>query len=205
MGRMSRNKGKRGEREIVNELQEIVDDVCRALGTKRITLERNLLQAHSGGCDLFGLHWLSLEVKRQETPAVESWWRQTLEQCARHQTPVLVWRQNHQPWRVRMWGEIRTCAPKTEIGSRGRHIPLIVEMDFEMFKKWFRERLSWELQFGEPAPNLVCNAGNEVVEDRQENKTPRKEQERKVVEQKERKRREIVRETSEQIIRKPWE
>jgi hypothetical protein len=139
-GRMSRNKGARGEREVIAEMQAVVDEVCSAAGRESVKLQRNLLQAHSGGCDLHGLDWLSLEVKRQENESgLGSWWKQTLKQTGTWQTPVLVWRRNHQPWRVRMKAKIK-AGPNLVVAT--------VDMDFPVFLVYFRERLKSELAMG---------------------------------------------------------
>lgn len=80
-GNMSRNKGQRGEREVVKLLQPIVDKVYGSLGLTPPVLERNLMQSHKGGFDIAGLHWMALEVKYQETLNVGMWWNQTLAQA----------------------------------------------------------------------------------------------------------------------------
>ena len=72
-GLMSRNKGKRGEREVVKLLQPVVNEVYESLGLEPPLLERNLMQSHKGGCDLAGLDWLALEVKYQEQQQMTSW------------------------------------------------------------------------------------------------------------------------------------
>lgn len=140
MPKMSRDKGKRGEREVINQLQEILDRVRTRRGLPRMLLERNLLQAHLGGCDMFGLEWLALEVKRQEYISVEPWWRQTVEQAGPKQTPVLVWRASHQPWRVRLRGVIQIF----EAAS----MPVVMDVSWEWFLQYFEQRLEAELGHG---------------------------------------------------------
>jgi hypothetical protein len=135
-GARSRNKGARGEREVIRMLQPIVDTVCDDCGVGRIVLQRNLLQAHSGGHDLFGLEWLSLEVKRQERENVGKWWRQTLRQAQSWQTPVLIYRSNYQPWKVRMVARVR-------VGRK--HIRMPVDISLKAFLLYFRERMKVEV------------------------------------------------------------
>lgn len=123
-GKMARNKGRRGEQEVVKLLQPLVDaafamarehysawvgeemvktgwtleKTLRETGLATPQLIRNLNQAHSGGHDIHGLKWLALEVKRQENVGMMgSWWAQTLTQagkCGADAVPVLMHRQN---------------------------------------------------------------------------------------------------------------
>ena len=88
-GSFSRSKGQRGEREI-----------CKLL-TERLGFEvkRNLQQYQDGGCDLVGLDKYAIEIKRQETELINSWWQQTKRQ-AKGRMPVLFYRSNRKPWLV---------------------------------------------------------------------------------------------------------
>src|SRR6476620_2386756 len=60
-----RNKGQRGEREVVGLLQAIVDKVRRERNLLPIVIQRNQMQSHSGGEDLAGLDGFAVEVKFQ--------------------------------------------------------------------------------------------------------------------------------------------
>jgi hypothetical protein len=71
MGKMQRNKGASGEREVLALLSE-------RLGIK---LERNLSQTRSGGADCIQLGRIRLEVKRQEQLNISNWWKQAQEQA----------------------------------------------------------------------------------------------------------------------------
>lgn len=102
----SRDKGKRGELELSN-------DLAAELGVR---LERNLDQCRNGGCDLLPAehpdNWgpierelakHSIEVKRQARPQLSAWWEQTVEQAkASGKRPVLAYRLDYQQWRVRI-------------------------------------------------------------------------------------------------------
>jgi hypothetical protein len=90
-----RGKGHAGEREI-----------CAIL-TKQLNLEeplsRNIDQVKYGGADIVGLEPFAIEVKRQEQQALNTWWVQARSQVTkRNPIPVLIYRKNHQPWRVVM-------------------------------------------------------------------------------------------------------
>ena len=90
MGRKQRNKGASGERELAKLLSE-------RLGAE---VSRNLLQSREGGHDLNGIKGWALEVKRQETLSINTWWGQTLRQAdSAEAKPVLAYRQSRQPWK----------------------------------------------------------------------------------------------------------
>src|SRR5438045_4158293 len=76
-GLMSRNKGKRAERQVIDLLQPIVDHCYKEAGLKPLLLQRNTVQSDQGGFDIIGLEWLALEVKHQEILNVDAWWQQT--------------------------------------------------------------------------------------------------------------------------------
>lgn len=96
MAKFSREKGKRGEREVVHILQAVVNEVY---GEKAPRIQRNTLQSDKGGYDLVGLEDFAIEVKRHEKLNVKAWWKQTLRQ-AKGKFPVLFYRQNSVPWSV---------------------------------------------------------------------------------------------------------
>lgn len=85
-GAMSRNKGQRGEREVIKLLQPTVTRCYMEKGLDVPSLERNLMQSRAGGFDIVGLEWMALEVKRQEVLNVNLWWKQT---CAQAGTDLL--------------------------------------------------------------------------------------------------------------------
>jgi len=102
MGKMARDKGARGEREVIDMLQPMVDAAYQAAGKDPPQLKRtSSMQADGGGCDVHGLPWLALEVKRCETLALDAWWRQCCDQAQLGQLAVLVYRQNKRKWSVR--------------------------------------------------------------------------------------------------------
>lgn len=106
-GLHSRNKGKRGEREVVRLLQPVVDSVYTSLGLKAPILQRNTLQSDRGGFDIVGLEWLALEVKHHNKPQVAAWWTQTCAQAADGQVPLLLWRlTGARSWSARLWANL---------------------------------------------------------------------------------------------------
>lgn len=59
---------------------------------------RNLSQTRDGGADV-NISGLSVEVKRQETLAVETWWKQVCRAADQNGTiPVLAYKQSRKPW-----------------------------------------------------------------------------------------------------------
>jgi len=153
---MSRNKGKSGEREVIELLQPIVNSTYAELGLVAPTLKRNTLQSDGGGHDVVaeGLQWLSIEVKRCEVPALSTWWMQCKEQATRAQNqhqnrlvrvePVLIHRANNRTWRVRMFG----CLHVNHADKNSRMVSCPVDIDLEAFLIYFRIRLEYELGKG---------------------------------------------------------
>lgn len=143
-----RQKGANAERDIIKLLQPALERVYQQLaadyphladlvGTAP-RLQRNALQADGGGSDIAGLEWLALEVKCQETLAVPAWWRQCTEQAGKRQTPVLAYRRNGAPWRIRM--QVRMDV----VRYRPAWEP-IVEMSWDAFVAYFSMRSYDEL------------------------------------------------------------
>lgn len=138
-GKMSRDKGKRGEREICKLLQPVVNEIYAEFDLEPPVLKRNTLQSDGGGCDLAGLLWLAIEVKYQETIALSQWWKQTLAQASPEQTPILFYRRNSTKWKVMMFGML---------GRPSQAVTAPVVVDPEFFLQWFRARLVEELSHG---------------------------------------------------------
>lgn len=137
-GRMARNKGQRGEREVIALLQPIVDKVAAELGVEPPKLMRGWGAARRGDQDVHGLEWLALEVKRVENiGGLGGWWRQTLAQAKKGMTPVLFYRPNHNPWRVRTRVAVRV--------GRGTAVKMTVTVDIQDWLVYFEERLRTEL------------------------------------------------------------
>ena len=126
-GKKSVEKGKRGEREIVSTLQAVAD---MTLGKDVVNMHRNLNQADSGGCDVGGVSWMALEVKKAKHLQPQMWWSQAKEQAAKAGTiPVLVYRKDYgHYWYVRMNADVRV---------KNQRITAPMDMKFPVFVKWF--------------------------------------------------------------------
>lgn len=125
-GRLSRNKGKRAEREIVTLLQGVVNQVYREHGKIPVVLQRNLMQSHKGGADITSLPWMAVEVKHHARQQPDAWWRQTLEQ-AEGRWPVLAYRGNRTVWTFR----IPSNCSSTGMTLRGEEW---AEMPWDLFR-----------------------------------------------------------------------
>lgn len=126
----ARSKGQRGEREIIDTLQPIVDTACTMVGIPSIMLQRNQMQSHTGGHDIVGLDWIALEVKRVENLQPDTWWLQARTQGERaNAIPVLIYRANKMKWRVRQYGYLP---------AGDRKVKTVVDIPFEAFLLWFK-------------------------------------------------------------------
>jgi hypothetical protein len=136
MGRMARCKGARGEREIIDILQPIVDAAYEVAGLEAPRLKRtSSSQADGGGCDVHGIDWLALEVKRCETLQLEAWWRQCVSQAASGQLPALLYRQNGHKWRAR-----------TVVHVNFTTVCVVADMSLDDFCRYFTALLHYWLQ-----------------------------------------------------------
>jgi hypothetical protein len=144
MGAKSKKKGDRGELEIAHYLQAVVNDLYKDCNKPVPQILRTGYQqsGRDGGCDLMGIDWLAIEVKRCEVLKVVAWWEQCKRQAynpmtkAYDRTPVLLYRQNRQDWHVRMFGQISA-------GTKRLLCP--VDITFEVFLSWLRLRLLQEI------------------------------------------------------------
>lgn len=142
-GRMSQNKGKRGERAVIELLQPILDEMYGAIGKAAPILQRNTLQFDQGGFDICGLPWLAIEVKNAEQFHLDKWWEEAKEQAEKQSkhfhveaVPVLMYKRNHVNFRIRMSGYI-PCGEKK--------VRTVVDIAIDPFLVWFRERVRQEL------------------------------------------------------------
>jgi Holliday junction resolvase len=103
-GRMSRNKGARGEREVFALLNE-------QLGQEHF--KRNLTQTRAGGCDAETSQRasiFSMEVKRGEQLNLRSAIQQAIDQAKPGQLPVLAYRRNGEAWRFLIISDLKGFA-----------------------------------------------------------------------------------------------
>lgn len=93
MGRSEREKGTRGEREVVL--------ICNTRGfrTWRVPNSGGLSAQHGKG-DIAGLPGIHVEVKRAERLRMDEWSAQSEGDAAPGDMPVVVYRSSGQPWRM---------------------------------------------------------------------------------------------------------
>jgi hypothetical protein len=140
------NKGKTGEREVADAMNYCIYLAMEALGYPKeeclkgmCTIQRNQIQTAIGGSDLLNCYGLSVEVKRQEVLSVGSWWKQCEASALKENTiPVLAYRQNNKPWKVRTYSWL----PLPE----GHQIKIVSEMDWDTFRTWFKQWVTRCLQ-----------------------------------------------------------
>lgn len=127
-GRGSKAKGASGERELAS----LLVGWAMSAGVQ-LDLKRNLEQTRGGGHDLTGLepYGLAVEVKRVETLAIPSWWRQAVRQAeAVDCAPVLAYRQNRKGWTFMVRAYVWPCNDRLDI-----------TMTADQFRAWFLSHL----------------------------------------------------------------
>lgn len=137
-----RQKGAEGEAFILIMLQQIMAEEYRARNIPPPELHRG-----ANGRDIRGISFLSPEVKRHEPrdgvaiteSEIAAWWEQAKRQASVGQMPVLFWRPNHSPWRVRMIGYLDLAR------ADGSRVNAPVDISIETFQLWFRERVKSSL------------------------------------------------------------
>jgi hypothetical protein len=145
----SRQKGARGEREFVAELNLIIAAVLASqvwsieiADAVQKCIQRNQNQSAVGGCDLVNTFGLAFEIKRVEQLHIEMWWEQTTSQARRNdEHPVLAYRQNKQQWSVMTIGSLPLPG--------GRDSLQRLEMNFAAFKVWFYQWVYYKMMAGE--------------------------------------------------------
>lgn len=145
-----RDKGHNAEREVANMLNGVLILTMREMGYPEDiilkasrTIQRNQNQSAVGGNDLSNVFGLSIEIKRQETLSVESWWKQTLAGASRNnEWPVLLYRQNNKKWQCLTFGYMHDGHPE--------HPPkkYRVEIGWYDFLEWYKSWIVTKLQQG---------------------------------------------------------
>lgn len=118
MGRMAKNKGKRGEREFAERLSNLLG-------------EKQIVDPQANGSDIESIPGLAIEVKRQETLNIPGWWRQAERQADDGRIPVLAFRQNRKPWQI--------CLPAYLLSLRAKSGYILVSED--VFSWWLLDYL----------------------------------------------------------------
>lgn len=138
-----RAKGAEGEREVIRMLTPIIKEVMKEMDFAEELIrdadqmvQRNQNQSAVGGCDLTNVFGIAVEVKRQETLSVNTWWKQCVTSAQRNnELPLLIYRKNRQAWRIRTFGFLHV--PHHEGGWTGHQS--VIELEEEDFKSWFKQ------------------------------------------------------------------
>ncbi len=148
MGINIRQKGASGEREICDVLNTIIQQVMRKMDYPHDevvaagkTVQRNQNQTAVGGNDLTNTFGMSIEVKRQEQLAINTWWKQTTDAANRNnEHPVLLYRQNGKKWNCVTIGYVKL--------PNSKFVRVRLSMEFEDFKTWFENWVTEKLKVG---------------------------------------------------------
>lgn len=141
MGINIRAKGQNGEREIVDALEPIVQRLLREGGypiPDKPVIQRNQNQSAVGGSDLSNTFGMAIEIKRQESLSVNTWWAQTLKAAQTlGEHPVLLYRQNGKKWKcvTLVWVQL----------PGGTHKQVRAEFIWEEFLAWWADWVKLKL------------------------------------------------------------
>lgn len=141
----AQNKGKEGEREVCTMLNVVVNRVRTRLGKPLPPVpdfQRNQNQSAVGGSDVKNPYQLAIEVKRQESLSINTWWSQIEKAALRDgEVPVLIFKQNRKKWRVLMYGALPLL--------NGQISWQRVEISHETFLEWVEKYLEAKLGQGD--------------------------------------------------------
>ena len=87
----SRTKGKRGELELAQLLRS-QGHLCARRGQQ--------YSGVNGDADVVGVKGIHIEVKRQEKVFDEKWMKQAEDDARKGEIPVVIYRRNHEQWKV---------------------------------------------------------------------------------------------------------
>jgi Holliday junction resolvase len=94
VSKTSRDKGKRGEREVVNLVK------ASGLNARRTAPLQSASANQAADVELLDFPHLHVEVKRDERMSVDAMCRQAEGDVSAGHTPVVVYRRNNGPWRA---------------------------------------------------------------------------------------------------------
>lgn len=137
-----RTKGAKAERDVADDLNVDINVVKLNMGVPisgTPEVQRNQNQSAVGGKDLVGTYGLAIEVKRQETLNINTWWKQCVASAAAlGEIPVLIFRQNQQKWRVIMPAHLGLPVSNGAVYSS---MEIRAELEYETFRLYFKERV----------------------------------------------------------------
>lgn len=147
IARQNSRKGADGEREVLNAFRDVMRNVEEQLTAKGLTFvarsdftTRKRIEKGTSNRDLGNIPLISIEVKRHEKLNIAKAWEQAVRQ-AESLLPVLVYRSNNRPWKVRT-----TAALIYPNGVSCRFV--VAEVSLSDFLGYFAELYSGFLQQG---------------------------------------------------------
>lgn len=185
-----KTKGRTGEFEVRDLLQQSANKVTNGLGLAPLVIERNVDQVRSAlgnekGSDLIGLPWFAIEVKRQENDgAFNGWW----EQCKQAawvwdekgadvgaggrrgrfaREPVLFSRKNRAGWDIRLFAYL--------LIDNGMRVRVPVDINLPHFLLYFENRIAYEMMKDVIDPDRKVGnlwGGVSKVDEKDEEKDP---------------------------------
>ena len=112
-GKAASAKGANGEREVLGAFRDLmrgIEEELAGLGFVFVARSefatRKRLERGTSSRDLGNIPIISIEVKRNENLNLNKAWEQALRQADGGLLPVLVYRYNREPWRVRTWAAL---------------------------------------------------------------------------------------------------
>lgn len=109
-GRASSRKGATGERDVLSAFRDVMRNVEQDLADAGFTFvarsefaTRKRIERGTSNRDIGNIPIISIEVKRNEKLNVSAAWQQAVRQADGGLLPVLVYRFNREPWRVKTW------------------------------------------------------------------------------------------------------
>lgn len=112
-GRSSSAKGANGEREVLGQFRACMRDVeAQLVDAGHVFVARSefatrkRIERGTSSRDIGNIPIISIEVKRNENLNIKGAWEQCVRQADGGLLPVLVYRYNREPWRVRTWAAL---------------------------------------------------------------------------------------------------
>jgi hypothetical protein len=112
-GKHASAKGAQGERDVLNQFRDCMRAVEAELTERGLVFvarsdfaTRKRLERGTSNRDIGNIPIISIEVKRNENLNIKAAWEQAVRQADNNLLPVLVYRYNREPWRVRTWGAL---------------------------------------------------------------------------------------------------
>lgn len=143
-------KGKDAERKICTDCNTVLNILLMERNIPipgMPTFQRRQNQSAVGGSDIENPFKLSIEVKAQETLAVNAWWAQCLASAKQDGgMPILLYKQNNKGYRCMMYGQLYLTSTK--------HMWLPITITYEAFQQWLKALMTIHVDEGWRPPGI---------------------------------------------------